>query len=167
MGAWLHDIGKLAIPDSILLKPGPLNEQERQIMQRHVELGYDLVRGIPFLADAAEVILAHHERYNGSGYPRGLLRDNIPMCARIFAVADSFDAMTSDRPYRSALPFHAALAEIGSGRRELFDPRIVDAFLAVNESAWKQMCADAQTTPMRTIMSGKVAPLTSLEKVAN
>src|SRR5258708_3200612 len=72
MGAWLHDIGKLAIPDGILLKPGALNEQEREIMQRHVALGYDLVKGIPFLADAAEVILAHHERHNGSGYPRGL-----------------------------------------------------------------------------------------------
>jgi hypothetical protein len=120
MGAWLHDIGKLAIPDSVLLKPGALNEQERQIMQRHVDLGYDLVKGIPFLTNAAEVILAHHERRNGSGYPRGLRGEDVPMCARIFAVADSFDAMTSDRPYRSALPLQTAqnLTEYKSTRLE-------------------------------------------------
>ena len=155
MGAWLHDIGKLAIPDSILLKPGALNEQERQIMQRHVELGYDLVKGIPFLADAAEVILAHHERYNGSGYPRGLRGDNIPMCARIFAVADSFDAMTSDRPYRSALPVQTARAVIDAGRGELFDPAIVNAFFAAAEDAWELMSAGAQTASIPTMICGK------------
>jgi response regulator RpfG family c-di-GMP phosphodiesterase len=177
MGAWLHDIGKLAIPDSILLKPGALNEQERQIMQRHVELGYDLVKGIPFLANAAEIILAHHERHNGSGYPRGLRSDNIPMCARIFAVADSFDAMTSDRPYRSALPVQTARSVIDAGRGELFDPQIVDAFFAVGEDAWKLISADSQTASIHTIICGKsltqasALALTSqaphLEKVAN
>jgi len=155
MGAWLHDIGKLAIPDSILLKAGALDDQERQIMERHVELGYDLVKGIPFLADAAEVILAHHERYNGSGYPRGLRDDSIPMCARVFAVADSFDAMTSDRPYRSALPLQTARTEIEAGRGELFDPEIVDAFFAVGEDAWKLMRASAQTASIHTIVRGK------------
>ena len=154
MGAWLHDIGKLAIPDGILLKPGPLSEQERQIMQRHVEFGYDLVKGIPFLADAAEVILAHHERYNGSGYPRGLHGDNIPMCARIFAVADSFDAMTSDRPYRSALSPQAARTEIDAGRGELFDPEVVDAFFALGEDAWKLVRAGAQSASIHTIVYG-------------
>jgi response regulator RpfG family c-di-GMP phosphodiesterase len=155
MGAWLHDIGKLAIPDSILLKPGALDERERQIMQRHVWLGYDLVKGIPFLADAAGVILAHHERYNGSGYPRGLRGDSIPMCARIFAVADSFDAMTSDRPYRLALPVHTARAEIHAGRGELFDPEIVDAFFAVGEDAWKLAGAGAQSASIDTIIRGR------------
>jgi response regulator RpfG family c-di-GMP phosphodiesterase len=154
MGAWLHDIGKLAIPDGILLKPGALNEQERQIMQQHVELGYDLVKGIPFLADAAEVILAHHERYNGSGYPRGLRGDNIPMCARIFAVADSFDAMTSDRPYRSALSLQAARTEIDTGRGKLFDPEVVDAFFALGEDAWKLVSAGAQSASTHTILRG-------------
>jgi putative nucleotidyltransferase with HDIG domain len=176
MGAWLHDIGKLAIPDSILLKPGALNEQERQIMERHVELGYDLVKGIPFLADAAEIILAHHERRNGSGYPRGLRGDNIPMSARIFAVADSFDAMTSDRPYRLALPLRTAQNVIYAGSGELFYPEIVDAFFAIGEDTRKLISADAQTASIHTIICRKgstpalASPLTpripQLEKVA-
>ena len=154
MGAWLHDIGKLAIPDSILLKPGALNGQERQIMERHVEIGYDLIKGIPFLAPAAEVILAHHERHNGSGYPRGLSGEDIPMCARIFAVADSFDAMTSDRPYRPALSPDEARSIILSGRGELFSPEIVDAFLSVDENARQLISAGSQTSSINTIISG-------------
>jgi HD-GYP domain-containing protein (c-di-GMP phosphodiesterase class II) len=154
MGAWLHDIGKLATPDSILLKPGALNEQERQIMERHVEIGYDLIKGIPFLAEAAEVILAHHERHNGSGYPRGLRGEDIPICARIFAVADSFDAMTSDRPYRSALSPDEARSIILSGRGELFSPEIVDAFLAVDEDARQLISAGSQTASINKIISG-------------
>jgi HD-GYP domain-containing protein (c-di-GMP phosphodiesterase class II) len=177
MGAWLHDIGKLAIPDSILLKPGALDEQERQIMQRHVELGYDLVKGIPFLADAAEVILAHHERRNGSGYPRGLRGEEVPMCARIFAVADSFDAMTSDRPYRLALPLEAAQNAMYAGRGELFYPEIVDAFFAVGEAAWHRIRADSRTASINKIICGDSLNLASpqelishvpqLEKVAS
>ncbi len=104
MGAWLHDIGKLAIPDAILLKPGPLTVEEREIIQGHVRIGYNLVKRIPFLAEAAEIILAHHERWDGSGYPRGLKGTEIPLNARIFAVADTLDAMTSDRPYRERSP---------------------------------------------------------------
>ncbi len=177
MGAWLHDIGKLAIPDSILLKPGALNEQEREIMERHVELGYDLVKGIPFLADAAEIILAHHERHDGSGYPRGLRGKDIPMCARIFAVADSFDAMTSDRPYRSALPVQTARSVIDGGRGELFDPEIVDAFLALGEGVRKLISADSQTASIHKIICANGLTLASaraltsqvphLEKIAN
>ncbi len=177
MGAWLHDIGKLAIPDGILLKPGALNEHERQIMQRHVEIGYDLVKGIPFLADAAEIILAHHERHNGSGYPRGLPGKDIPVSARIFAVADSFDAMTSDRPYRSALPVQTARSVIDAGRGELFDPEIVDAFFAVGEAAWRLISVNSQTASIHKIICGNSSTLTSaralasqapqLEKVAN
>jgi putative nucleotidyltransferase with HDIG domain len=139
MGAWLHDIGKLAIPDRILLKPGALTDEERQVMQRHVELGYDLVKSIPFLSDAAEIILAHHERYNGSGYPRGLRGESIPLGGRIFAIADSFDAMTSDRPYRTALPMKTARSVIEVGRGELFDPRMVDTFLGVSEESWRMI----------------------------
>lgn len=176
MGAWLHDIGKLAIPDGILLKPSALTDQERQIMQRHVELGYDLVKGIPFLADAAEIIVAHHERYNGSGYPRGLRGEGIPWCARIFAVADSFDAMTSDRPYRSALPVETARNVIEAERGLLFDPEIVDAFLAFADDAWKLIRAESQTTSIHAVLRGNrltdtLAPRASraphLEKVAN
>lgn len=154
MGAWLHDIGKLAIPDSILLKPGALTDNEREIMQRHVELGYELVKGIPFLADAAEMILAHHERYDGSGYPRRLRGESVPRCARIFAVADSFDAMTSDRPYRSALAVQTARNEIEAERGALFDPEIVDAFLALGEDAWKLISTESQTASVHAILRG-------------
>jgi response regulator RpfG family c-di-GMP phosphodiesterase len=143
MGAWLHDIGKLAIPDGILLKPGALNEQERAVMQRHVMIGYDLVRGIPFLAEASEIIVAHHERWDGSGYPRGLRGEEIPLSARIFGVADTLDAMTSDRPYRAALPFSAAREVIEQGSEKLFDSTVVDAFLSIPEETWELTRAEA------------------------
>jgi len=154
MGAWLHDIGKLAIPDAILLKPGPLNSQERRIMRRHVEIGYDLIKGIPFLAEAAEVILSHHERHNGSGYPLGLSGEGIPMCARIFAVADSFDAMTSDRPYRSAITMRNARNAIHAGRGTLFCPQVVDAFLATGEDAWQCLSSESRTASLNHMIAG-------------
>jgi response regulator RpfG family c-di-GMP phosphodiesterase len=137
MGAWLHDIGKLAVPDAILLKPGPLTEQERLIMQRHAQIGYDLVKGIPFLADAAEIIFAHHERCDGSGYPRGLKEAEIPMGARIFAVADTFDAMTSDRPYRRAVPFEASREVIERGTGKQYDPQVAKSFLSIPSTTWE------------------------------
>jgi response regulator RpfG family c-di-GMP phosphodiesterase len=137
MGAWLHDIGKLAIPDAILLKPGPLTDEERAIMQRHAQIGYDLVKGIPFLADAAEIIFAHHERCDGSGYPRGLKNGKIPTGARIFAVADTFDAMTSDRPYRRALPFHASREVIERGAGKQYDARVARVFLSIPDEIWE------------------------------
>ena len=138
-GAWLHDIGKLATPDAILLKPGTLNPDEWRIMKQHAEIGYDLVKRIPFLTEAAEIIWAHHERWDGSGYPRGLKGTDIPLGARIFAVADTVDAMTSDRPYRSALPFEKAQEEIriGAGRR--YDSQVVSAFLTVGIEKWKTL----------------------------
>jgi response regulator RpfG family c-di-GMP phosphodiesterase len=137
MGAWLHDIGKLAISDAILLKPGPLSDSEREIMQRHAQIGYDLIRGIPFLAGAAEIIFAHHERCDGSGYPRGLKAMEIPVGARIFAVADTFDAMTSDRPYRRALPFRASREVIEGGAGTLYDPHVAKIFLNIPEETWE------------------------------
>ena len=137
MGAWLHDIGKLAIPDAILLKPGPLSYQERQIMQCHAQIGYDLVKGIPFLADAAEIIFAHHERCDGSGYPRGLKTEEIPTGARIFAVADTFDAMTSDRPYRRALPFQASREVIERGAGKQYDSQAARVFLSIPNETWE------------------------------
>ena len=155
MGAWLHDIGKLAIPDGILLKPGALTDQEREVMQHHVQIGYDLVRGIPFLADAAEVILAHHERTDGSGYPRGLKGDAIPVGARIFAVADSFDAMTSDRPYRAAMPFAVARQEIERGVGRLFDSEVVRAFLSISTNRWEALHDEAASVPISSIINAK------------
>jgi response regulator RpfG family c-di-GMP phosphodiesterase len=137
MGAWLHDIGKLAITDAILLKPGPLTDEERKIMQRHVQIGYDLLKGIPFLANAAEIIFAHHERCDGSGYPRGLKTEEIPIGARIFAVADTFDAMTSDRPYRRALPFEASREVIERGAETQYDSQVATVFLSIPDETWK------------------------------
>lgn len=138
-GAWLHDIGKLATPDAILLKPGALNHDEWRIMKRHAEIGYDLVKRIPFLAEAAEIIWAHHERWDGSGYPRSLKATDIPFGARIFAVADTVDAMTSDRPYRSALPFEKAQEEIRTGAGRRYDSQVVGAFLSVGIENWKTL----------------------------
>jgi response regulator RpfG family c-di-GMP phosphodiesterase len=137
MGAWLHDIGKLAIPDAILLKPASLTDEEREIMQRHVQIGYDLVKGIPFLADAAEIIFAHHERCDGNGYPRGLATQEIPIGAKIFAVADTFDAMTSDRPYRRALPFEASREVIARGAGKQYDSQVAKVFLSTPDETWK------------------------------
>jgi cyclic di-GMP phosphodiesterase len=136
-GSFLHDIGKIGIPDAILLKPAELTPQERAVMQAHVEIGYDLVRRSKFMAPAAEIVLNHHERYDGMGYPRGLKGEGIPLGGRIFAIADTLDAMTSDRPYRRALPFEVARAEVvfESGRQ--FDPKVVQAFLSVPEHVWE------------------------------
>src|SRR2546426_1218306 len=139
MGAWLHDIGKLAISDAILLKPGPLTDEEREIMQRHAQIGYDLVKGIPFLAEAAEIIFAHHERCDGSGYPRGLKAEEIPVGARIFAVADTFDAMTSDRPYRRALPFAASREVIERGAGKHYDTHVALVFLSTPDETWQEI----------------------------
>jgi response regulator RpfG family c-di-GMP phosphodiesterase len=137
IGAWLHDIGKLAIPDAILLKPGSLTDEERAIMQRHAQIGYDLVKGIPFLAEAAEIIFAHHERCDGTGYPRGLKTEEIPAGARIFAVADTFDAMTSDRPYRRALPFQASREVIEQGEGKQYDSEVAKVFLRIPDETWE------------------------------
>jgi response regulator RpfG family c-di-GMP phosphodiesterase len=153
MGAWLHDIGKLATPDGILLKPGALTKQEREVMQQHVQIGYDLVKGIPFLVDAAEIILGHHERCDGSGYPQGLVSEEIPLGARIFAVADSFDAMTSDRPYRSAMPFELARDEIQGAAGTLFDRTVVRAFLAISVSKWVAIREEAARVQISTFVN--------------
>jgi HD-GYP domain-containing protein (c-di-GMP phosphodiesterase class II) len=105
-------------------------------MQQHVQVGFDLVKGISFLSDAAEIILTHHERFDGSGYPRGLKGEEIPLGARIFSIADAFDAITSDRPYRRASSFAFARERIRSLSGQQFDPRIVDVFLAIPEETW-------------------------------
>jgi putative nucleotidyltransferase with HDIG domain len=135
-GAYLHDIGKLGIPDGILLKPGPLTADERRLMRRHAQIGFDLVKDIPFLADVAEIVLTHHERFDGGGYPRGLKGEEILLGARIFAVADTLDAITSDRPYRRASSFESARETIRRLSGSQFDPQVVDAFLRIPEETW-------------------------------
>ena len=135
-GAYLHDIGKLGIPDGILLKPGPLTADERRLMQRHVQIGFDLVKDIPFLADVAEIVLTHHERSDGGGYPRGLKGEEILLGARIFAVADTLDAITSDRPYRRASSFESARETIRHLSGSQFDPHVVSVFLNIPEETW-------------------------------
>jgi putative nucleotidyltransferase with HDIG domain len=130
-GALLHDVGKIGVPDYILHKPGPLTPEEWDDMKRHPRIGNEMLRDISFLSGAAEIVYAHHERYDGKGYPRGLMHDEIPLGARIFAIADTFDAMTSDRPYRKALPAEVARWEILRNSGTQFDPEVVQAFLLV------------------------------------
>ena len=131
-GFLLHDLGKIGIPDTVLLKPGPLTADERLVIRRHPELGERILEGIPRLGRLArDVVASHHERWDGSGYPRGQAGAEIPLAARIFAIADAWDAMTHDRPYRAALRFETAVREIEAGRGVQFDPGIVDPFLAI------------------------------------
>lgn len=129
-GVLLHDVGKLCISDTILNKPGPLTEEEWGQMRRHPELGHQLLRGLRFLESALPVVLYHHEHFDGSGYPYHLKEDEIPQKARIFAVADAFDAMTSDRPYRKATRPEVASEEILRCSGAHFDPDVVNAFMS-------------------------------------
>lgn len=147
-GALLHDVGKIGIPDAILLKEGPLDAQEWRVMRTHPEIGYRILAGVPFLAEAKEIVLTHEERYDGGGYPRGLAGEAIPLWARLFAVIDALDAVTSDRPYRRSQSFDAAQSEIVHAAGSQFDPVAVEAFVA-EEAALRSMvavkCADPAT----------------------
>jgi len=129
IGALLHDIGKIAVPDSILLKPGPLTEEEREVMKRHPQTGYDIIREGPGLQAAAEIVLSHHEHFDGNGYPRGLKGDEICLGARIFSVIDTYDAICSERPYSRKKSSQEACDEIVRHRGTQFDPTVVDALL--------------------------------------
>ena len=128
-GFFLHDIGKVGIPESVLCKPGPLTDDEWDIMRTHPGIGAQIVEPIRFLEGAVEIVRTHHERWDGRGYPIGLRGEQIPLAARVFAIADSFDAMTSDRPYRAAMSFGEAFEEIRLGSGTQFDPDIVEVFL--------------------------------------
>ncbi|MDZ4242162.1 MAG: HD domain-containing phosphohydrolase, partial [Candidatus Omnitrophota bacterium] len=134
-GALLHDLGKLGIPDGILLKPGPLTEEEWVIMRRHPQLAFDLLSPIAYLKPALDIPYCHHEKLDGSGYPRGLSGEQIPLAARIFAVVDVWDALHSDRPYRPAMPPEKARAIIEADTGRHFDPRVVEAFFRVMDGA--------------------------------
>jgi HD-GYP domain-containing protein (c-di-GMP phosphodiesterase class II)/anti-sigma regulatory factor (Ser/Thr protein kinase) len=129
-GAVLHDVGKIGIPDQILQKPGPLNPEEWTFMRHHPEIGRQVLEGVSFLADALDAVGCHHERWDGKGYPGGLAGEAIPLFGRIVAVADAFDAMITDRPYRTGLPVDVALQELERGRGSQFDPDIARTFLA-------------------------------------
>jgi putative nucleotidyltransferase with HDIG domain len=141
-GAFLHDIGKIAIPDDILLKPGKLTDEEMDTMKEHCYLGYKIISRIPFLAEAAEIIYAHQERYDGTGYPRKLKGDQIPLGARMFSIADTLDAMTSTRAYRRAQSFDAARKEIEAWSGRQFDPEIVKVFLDMPVSIFEDLRED-------------------------
>jgi cyclic di-GMP phosphodiesterase len=146
-GSFLHDIGKIGIPDAILLKPDRLSEAETAVMQTHARIGYELVCRIAFLTPAAQIVLTHQERWDGTGYPQGLRGKEIPLGARIFSVADTLDAMTSDRPYRSALSFAAAREEIARQAGRQFDPDVVAVFMAIPEEVWRKIRREATERP--------------------
>ena len=138
-GAFLHDIGKMAIPDDILRKPGALSQEEQDVMREHCTRGYHILRKIPFLSEAAEIVFSHQEHFDGSGYPNQLRGGEIPVGARIFAVADTLDAITSDRPYRRASSFEAARDEILRCSGSQFDPAVVEVFLKIPTELWNEL----------------------------
>lgn len=136
-GAILHDVGKIGIPDAILRKPGKLDPHEWAEMVQHPEMGYRMLEHIPFLAPALDIVISHQERWDGTGYPHRLAGEAIPLGARIFAVVDTFDAMTSDRPYRKALTIEQAREEIDRCSGTQFDPSVAGAFLSIPEATWR------------------------------
>jgi cyclic di-GMP phosphodiesterase len=136
-GAYLHDIGKLGIPERILRKSGFLTEDERKLMQLHPSIGFNLVKDISLLSDTAELVFTHHERHDGGGYPRGLKGDEIPLTARIFALADALDSITSHRSYRPAASFESALDSIRRLAGQQFDPQFTKVFLSVPKATWR------------------------------
>jgi putative nucleotidyltransferase with HDIG domain len=138
-GAYLHDIGKIAIPDNILRKSGPLDRHEREAMREHCARGYHMLRNISFLNETAEIVLSHQEHYDGNGYPRRLKGEEIPLGARIFAVADALDAMTSERPYRKMCSYEEARDEIQRCSGTQFDPAVVKTFLKMPKELWVEL----------------------------
>lgn len=142
-GALLHDIGKIGVPDGVLLKPGTLTTDEWGMMREHVAHGLRIIDGVEYLAGARFVIGQHHEKYDGSGYPNKLRGDRIHIHARIFAVADAYDAIRSDRPYRAGQTYEIAREEIISGSDSHFDPSVVSAFLSIPEAEWEEIRINA------------------------
>jgi putative nucleotidyltransferase with HDIG domain len=138
-GSLLHDIGKIGVPDSILRKPAKLTEEEWERMREHPLHGQQILRGIEFLKGAARVVAQHHEKWDGSGYPLGLRQEDIDVCARIFAVADAFDAITSDRVYRRGKSYDAAAQELDEWAGKQFDPKVVKAFHRVPKEDWEEL----------------------------
>jgi putative nucleotidyltransferase with HDIG domain len=156
-GAFLHDIGKIAIPDRILLKPGKLDDKEKEIMREHCYNGYQMLKKIPFLAEACEIVYSHQEHFDGSGYPRGLKGHEIPLGARIFSVADTLDAIISDRPYRAARTLAEARKEIQVWSGRQFDPEVVEVFLRMSDEIFEYVRREinGQTNPASYSASAK------------
>jgi putative nucleotidyltransferase with HDIG domain len=142
-GFLLHDIGKLAVPDRILFKPEPLDEEERTAIERHPLLGCQILEGIDFLGEAKAVVRSHHERWDGQGYPDGLAGEDIPLAARVFAVADTLDALTTDRPYRRGESLREAREVIAAGAGTQFDPQVVEAFRTVPDTTLERIRENA------------------------
>jgi HD-GYP domain-containing protein (c-di-GMP phosphodiesterase class II) len=138
-GALLHDSGKMAIPDAVLKKPGPLTPKEWEVLRRQPALGFGLVRDVKMVREVGDIILCHHERYDGSGYPKGLKGEAIPLEARIFAVADTLDAVTSHRPYRAPRDFRAARRELEAHAGTQFDPKVVEVFHGLDLAVWEKI----------------------------
>jgi HD-GYP domain-containing protein (c-di-GMP phosphodiesterase class II) len=141
-GFLLHDVGKVAIPDAILYKPGKLTAEERALMARHAEIGTEIMRGIEFLEGALEIVRSHHERWDGGGYPDGLAGEEIPLGARVFAVADVLDALTTDRPYRRASSLREAREMIAAESGRQFDPRVIEAFNSIDDATFTRLAAE-------------------------
>ena len=141
-GFLLHDIGKVAVPDAILHKPEPLSDSERAEIAKHPLKGAEFVRGIEFLDGAVQIIRSHHERWDGEGYPDGLAGEDIPLPARVFAVADVFDALTTKRPYREPSPFSTAREMIRAESGTHFDPRVVEAFESIDDETFARIAAE-------------------------
>jgi putative nucleotidyltransferase with HDIG domain len=160
-GAFLHDIGKMAVPDAILRKPGKLTPDEILVMQEHCYHGYEILKKIPFLNEAAEIVYAHQERFDGTGYPRGLKGEQIPLGARMFSVADTLDAITSDRPYRPAQSLSAARAEIARWAGRQFDPDVVKVFLDMDEKIWPDLRKEVDGQVQRFAYSTTAAKSTT------
>lgn len=160
-GALLHDIGKIGVPDAVLLKPGKLTPEEWVEMRRHPDIGFNMISQIPFLNVPAEIVLSHQERFDGQGYPRNLQALEIPVGARIFAVADTLDAITSDRPYRKGSPFAVAIAEIKRCSGTQFDPEVVTAFSGIDEAQLVAIREAARAARRLGPGTGPTMPLSS------
>ncbi|MGH7378219.1 MAG: HD-GYP domain-containing protein, partial [Candidatus Methylomirabilales bacterium] len=139
LGALLHDIGEIRTPEALLQKAGLLTPEERRLVEQHPAWGVDILETVPLLTPALDVVGGHHERYDGKGYPQGLRGEEIPLAARIFAVADALDAITHDRPHRSARPVSEALEELRREAGKQFDPRVADAALAIPPARWAEL----------------------------
>jgi HD-GYP domain-containing protein (c-di-GMP phosphodiesterase class II) len=138
-GAFLHDVGKIGVPDAVLLKPGRLDEHEFSIMKQHVDHGLDIIGRSAWLADAAEIVGGHHEKFNGDGYPAGLANDGVSILARIFALVDVFDALTCRRPYKEPMPYEKAMQILEAGRGNHFDPVVLDAFTGLSRKFYNSI----------------------------
>ncbi len=154
-GALIHDIGKIGVPDAVLHKPGTLDVEERNIINRHPLAGYNMLSGIPYLREEIQIVICHQEKWDGTGYPNGLSGEAIPIGARLFAIADTFDALTSDRPYRQGCSYETARGIIEEESGKQFDPQAVEAFLAIPGEQWMQI---------RTKVTEEIAHRQSLQK---